>query len=129
MFNINPFRKKQRFQEAQGGGEPYFPPDLERFRAQPAEPSILEIPERERKFKAFAREIENRGPPEREFAYQAGGNIGTGFGEERKETRDDRFSQSKPIDNADKMDMVLQKLETIDLRLKLIEQKMERRPI
>lgn len=114
---FNPFKKKQPAQEEQGGSEPYFPPDLERFRAQPAEPSILEMPEGERKFRAFAREME----PQQ--------NIGMGFGEERNETRDDRFSNNKPADDADKLDIVLQKLETIDLRLKLIEQKMERRPI
>ncbi len=125
MLNINPFKKKQRFQEEQGGSEPYFPPDLERFRAQPAEPSIIEVPERERKFRAFTREIGEGSntnpsitPTENEFPY---------LNEEG--LRRERIPQNKPIDNADKIDMVLQKLETIDLRLRLIEQKLERRPI
>lgn len=117
MFNINPFRKKQGFQEEQAGSEPYLPPDLERFRAQPAESSILEIPERERKFKAFAREMEN--PQDIEF----------GFGEKMESAPAERSAPENKFNDNDKLDMILQKLETIDLRLKLIEQKMERRAV
>lgn len=99
------FRKKQPVQE-EISREPYLPPDLERFRAH----SGLELPEGERKFRAFAREMENP--------------AGIGFGTETRE-------KNLPVksDNADKIDMILQKLETIDLRLKVIEQKMERRPV
>ncbi len=142
---FNPFKKKRPAQEEQGGGEPYFPPELERFRNrstsdagpiegdkspssfltpvrplefpyQPEQPSILEVPEKERKFRAFAREMENPS------------DIGIGFERNTKEAQD-IFPQGKPAVDADKLDMVLQKLETIDLRLRLIEQKMERRPI
>lgn len=117
MFNINPFRKKQDVQEKQVGSEPYLPSDLERFRAQPAEPSILEMPERERKFRAFAREMES--PPV----------MGIGFEERTGNMPAERGASENKINDNDKTDMILQKLETIDLRLKLIEQKLERRPI
>ncbi len=120
---FNPFRKKQPVREEQR--ESYLPPDLERFRNrdtgdapvkslefpyQPAKPSILEMPEKDRKFRAFAREM----------------------GEDsdvNSPITPSNFPQNKPTDNSSKLDMILQKLETIDLRLKVIEQKMERRPI
>ena len=113
MFNINPFKKKQPVQE-----EPYLPPDLERFKVRNekiASPiTSFDMPEKERKFRAFAREMES--PRE---------NIGWGM--ENQTERN--IPENRLMDSSDKIDMVLQKLETIDLRLKVIEQKMERRPI
>ncbi len=130
MFNINPFKKKQHHE---AGGEPYLPPDLERFRSSgaagefAAEPSLmpepLPVPERQRKFRAFAREMEN--PEKSVFEGEA---VYPRIPEPAKPERED-FFQQKPAETSDKLDMVLQKLETIDLRLKVIEQKMERRPI
>lgn len=126
---FNPFRKKQGFREEQTAEEPYFPPDLERFRIgegsnvnSPITPS-LDIPEKERKFNAFAREMKSpeKSAIESEAAYPRG------FGSAKPERED--FFQQKPAGDSDKLDMVLQKLETIDLRLKVIEQKLERRPI
>ncbi len=105
MFLLDRFRKKKPAQE-EANREPYLPPDLERFRIGTG----LEAPERERKFRSFARDMEN---PEA---------IGMGL-EERREN-----IMQKPADT-DKLDMILQKLETIDLRLKMIDQKLERRPI
>lgn len=124
---FNPFKKKQGFQEERSATEPYFPPDLERFRVRDEEItppiSAFDIPEKERKFRAFAREMES---PEKsvfddEADYLRAAKMA-------KSERDD-FFQQKPADDSDKLDMVLQKLETIDLRLKVIEQKLERRPI
>lgn len=130
MFLLDRLRKKQPGQE--GREEPYFPPDLERFRVreEPVPPiASFDMPENERKFRAFAREMESKETPERRFIYQPGGSAAMDLGEERKEAVDDRVFKKKTADDADKLDMVLQKLETIDLRLKLIEQKIERRPI
>ncbi|MFZ3077206.1 MAG: hypothetical protein WA139_02010 [Candidatus Aenigmatarchaeota archaeon] len=123
---FNPFRKKQGLREEQPAAEPYFPPDLERFRVRDEEVppiSSFDIPEKERKFRAFAREMES---PEKsvfddEAAYPRAAKMA-------KPERED-FFQQKPAGDSDKIDMVLQKLETIDLRLKVIEQKLERRPI
>ncbi len=121
---FNPFKKKQ-LQEA--GGEPYLPPDLERFRApigaEEFPPEPLPVPERQRKFRAFAREMEN--PEKNAFDDMA---AYPRIPEPARPERED-FFQQKPAETSDKLDMVLQKLETIDLRLKVIEQKMERRPI
>lgn len=114
MISINPFKKKQPAEEA--AREQYLPAELETFRAQPQEPPQFEAPEHERKFRAFAREMEN---PQ---------DIGFSFGERIENAPAERgVPQIKPSDNSDRLDMILQKLETIDLRLKLIEQKMERR--
>lgn len=123
---FNPFKKKQGFQEGQPAAEPYFPPDLERFRSGVIgefTPEPSPIPEKERKFRAFAREMES---PEKsvfddEAAYPRAAKMA-------KTERED-FFQQKPAEDSDKLDMVLQKLETIDLRLKVIEQKLERRHI
>jgi hypothetical protein len=105
MFLLDRIRRRKPARE-EAGREPYLPPDLERFRMG-AGP---EAPERERKFRSFARDMEN---PEA---------IGMGL-EERREN-----IMQKPADG-DKIDMILQKLETIDLRLKVIDQKLERRPV
>ncbi|MBU3958052.1 MAG: hypothetical protein KKB25_03175 [Nanoarchaeota archaeon] len=118
---FNPFKKKQNVREEQQQ-EQYFPPELERFKVREEEIAppitLFDMPEKERKFKAFAREMEN---PE---------NIGMGFGERAGNAPAKRSAaENKPVGDADRLDMVLQKLETIDLRLKLIEQKLERRPI
>ena len=96
MFSL--FRKKE--EPAPAADSFALPPDLEKFRSAGYD---AEMPERERKFRAFAREMEDEG------------------------------SESAPIpekgDAEKKIDMILQKLETIDLRLRVIEQKMERRAL
>ncbi len=119
MFLIDRLRKKQPEQE--GREEQYFPPDLERFRVreEPVPPiTSFDMPEKERKFKAFAREME------------APQDIGPGFDERREMAPAEKhYSRNKSGDGSDKIDMVLQKLETIDLRLRVIEEKLERRPI
>lgn len=122
---FNPFKKKQLAQEGQGGSEPYLPQDLERFRSGVIgefAPEPSPIPEKERKFRAFAREMESP-----ESAIESDTAYPREPGSARPERND--FFQQKPAGDADKIDMVLQKLETIDLRLKVIEQKMERRPV
>ncbi len=120
MFNINPFKKKQSVHEEQH--EPYLPPDLERFRVREEETASpttsFEVPEKERKFKAFAREME----PPRE-------NIGWNMDNPSERNPAERnIPENRLMDNSNKLDMILQKLETIDLRLKVIEQKLERKP-
>ncbi len=117
MFLIDRFRKKAPPQEE---AEPYLPPDLEGFRSGvigklASEPSP--IPERERRFRAFAREMEN---PR---------DIGTGFGENAGNSFAEKSAPENGFNDTERLDMILQKLETIDLRLKLIEQKMERSPV
>lgn len=116
MFNINLFKKRQQLME-KPRQEQYLPPDLEGFRVQPPEPSILEVPERERKFRAFTREMENPS------------DMGIGFEERTGNMPSTRSAPENKLNDNDRLDMILQKLETIDLRLKLIEQKLERRPI
>lgn len=116
MFGINPFKKKLPVRE-EPAREQFLPQDLERFRVQPAEPPPLEAPEHERKFRAFAREMDNPS------------DMGIGFGERTGGMSAERSASENKSSDTEKIDMVLQKLETIDLRLKLIEQKLERRVV
>lgn len=120
MLSINPFKKRREPAREGVQQEQFLPTDLERFRVQPAEPPPFEAPEKERKFRAFAQEIGegsdlNSPITPSNFPYI--------------EERQTSFPQNKSFDISEKIDMVLQKLETIDLRLKLIEQKLERRVV
>lgn len=99
--------------------EPELPEELERFRPQPQQTM------KDREFHTFARKMTEESYPKHVSAFPP---IGTPLTVEEAFRKDEPFQERAPLpERPDKLDLIISKLETIDERMKVIEERLARR--